>query len=193
MFRILAPLALVAFSACGKEVHFSKRAPVNGPTVASCLTNCSPISTATPTPTPAPVGVTLTVSAPSPAPSGSGWLNVGDGRFPTLRSAWDTFGASNASQSVVRGYQTTMTRTGQCILFQAKVTTSTNAPAANRGTFYNSTSAWKFQYCLDGKDVLVKYEDGGDSNFSDYTYRISAQGRQLSYQLDADGVLICLD
>jgi hypothetical protein len=190
----IASLALFAV-ACGPQDT------VIGGTNPACLTNLLGVSTncqtgTGPAPTPTPSTLKLIVIGDDPSPPPSAYTLNGSVRVTNgTPNSWQALGQNNAPP-VTKIIGTPITSVGQCVPFDVKVVVSAPAPMSQQGAFYPSSHGNRFEVCLDGNDVLVKFEDAGGplTAFNDYQVRVKAQdGSPLNYQWVGGQLFICKD
>jgi hypothetical protein len=192
MKKILVLAMLLA--ACGNKVDTVVVEKGCDATVGLSLTSNCQIAGPAPTPTAGPASVGLVFSGDEPTPPPSSYSNRGSVQVPSgTPNSWQLLGLNN-QPVVTKTVATTMTLVGQCRQVNVKVVVGGSAPASAQGTWYFTTNPNRFQVCLDGNDVLVKFEDGVDSLFNDYQVRIrSTTGQPLNYQFVGGNLFVCLD
>jgi len=187
----LVPFLVVSCGESNNVFHSSKGKSYECTDEMNLVSNCSAIVTPTPAPTATPL--------PTPVPPAFGLLKFKGAEFfstsQTLTAkvhvvggnpgSWQTLGVSNAAP-VYKTVNTNMTQAGHCVQVGAKVVNG-------HQTYTNTGHPAKFQYCLDGNDVLIKFEDGTDNDFNDYIIRVSSPaGHALNYQLSGHVLSICV-
>jgi hypothetical protein len=71
--------------------------------------------------------------------------------------------------------------------------TGLGAPTGLQGSFYNQSSHFRFKYCVESGSVIAGFEDGADTNFSDFKVKISSNLGDLTYELRGTNLFVCLD
>jgi len=193
---LLLPLFLAA---CGADDQSTRMTTSFDPECEDAIlsltaTNCS---TPGPTPPPAPTGPasTLTITGPVPAPSGAGWTTEGFVRVPTSTTflGWQSLGLSTSTVAITKVYASSITTSGSCQQVDLKMITGLGAPTGLRGNFYNQSRPDRFKYCVESGSVIAGYEDGADTNFSDFKVKISSNLGSLNYELRGNNLFVCLD
>lgn len=201
MKRIISVLfCTLAFSCSNKEVKFVGITPTTlAPAKSACMdamnltSDCKIVGNA-PNETQGPFPVALVITGDDPTPPPSGYTVNGSVRVPLgTPNTWQKLGQNNQAPISVN-IQTNLKHPGQCTQLDVKTTVSSPAPSTAQGTFYTTSRPDRFEVCLDGSDVLVKFEDGVDNLFNDYQFRIHANnGQNLNYTITGTTLNICLD
>lgn len=204
--KLFTLLSLVSFVACsnGNTDIVATRAQTD--TQKDCvtqtlsLTDCQVVG---PISTPPPIHVnpsaTLTIMGDEPTPPVSSWTNQGFSNVPYSTSptgsgtAFDTLGINNQAP-ITKSYPVpSLKNPGECTQVNLKVRVSNPAPQCFQGMNSLQSHAGNFKVCNDGKDVVVKFEDGADTLFNDYQFRIhEVSNRQLAYKMIGSNLFVCL-
>ena len=183
--KLVSLLLVCLLSACndkadffpaGKAIDRSKPQECDVDTL-MLVENCNPVNNPTTsiTPVPAPLlNIDLTSS------SGPGTVT------PSVRingASWQSLPLTMISP---------VSESGQCFSLNVRMRVTGAGPGLN-GNKYLSASSNQFEVCEDGDNLLVNFNTGEDALYDNATMTISAVGYNLTYTLDANRVIVCLD
>lgn len=191
------------FSACGNgntDIVTSKKGAADCITQQFSLTDCVTVGpAATPPPSQTNTAATLRITGDEPTPPASSWTNQGFSNVPFSTSttgggsSWDTLGINNQPQVSKHYPVPSLVNPGNCAQVNLKVKVSNPAPQCFQGMNSLQSHAGNFKVCNDGNDVVVKFEDGADTLFNDYQFRIhEVNNRPLAYKFIGANLFVCL-
>jgi hypothetical protein len=164
------------------------------------LSDCQVVGpVATPPPTQTNAAATLKITGDEPTPPVSSWTNQGFSNVPFSTSPtgsgsmFDTLGINNQAPISKLYPVPTLKDAGNCTQVNLKVKVSNPAPQCFQGMNSLQSHAGNFKVCNDGGDVVVKFEDGADTLFNDYQFRIhEVNNRPLAYKFIGTNLFVCL-